>query len=120
MPASPGYRLRKKVSASSASANGLGEPPTALRVVWVSGRTPGSASAALPCRFQFVVQHDRQLITLNGNPLDHRPMPETDQSPMSAFIAVPALPPQCLPWPNGSSASQFTLIWCRTSKSEYE
>jgi hypothetical protein len=118
MPASPGYRLRKAASASVGLANGLGWPPTALRVVRISGSTPGSARAALPCRFQLVAQHDRQLITLKGNPLDQRPMPAMDQLPMIALVTPLAPPPNRLPSPNGSSASQFTLIWCRTSKSE--
>src|SRR5262245_1116596 len=86
-------------------------------VVAVSGRTPGVTSDALPWRFQFVDQQDRQLMTLNGKPLVQRQRPESDQSPMTAFSQPGASPPIGLPWPNGRSATQFTLTWCRMSKS---
>src|SRR5688572_26101713 len=72
IPASPGNWRRKNVSASAAFANGLGRPSTAFNVVSVSGSRFGSTSIALPVRFQFVAQHERQFETLNGKPLVHR------------------------------------------------
>ena len=73
---------------------------------------------ALPCRFQFVAQHERQLATLNGKPLVQRIRPAIDQSPISWLTTLLTPPPKRLPWPNGSSASQLVLIWWRTSKSD--
>ena len=75
-----------------ALANGLGRPSTAFSTVFVSGSRFGSTSIALPCRFQFVAQHERQLATLNGKPLVQRISPAIDQSPINALRAPPAPP----------------------------
>src|SRR6187200_950 len=95
--------------ASVALTNGLGRPSTAFSTVSVSGNRFGSTSIALPCTFQLVAQHERQLATLNGKPLVQRSRPAIDQSPIRALRASPTPPPYRLPCPNGSSASQLVL-----------
>src|SRR5690349_12701670 len=110
MPVSPGSARRNAFNASDGFANGLGWLPTTPLVVSVSGSAPAFTSSALPWMFQFVVQHERQFCTLNGKPLVQRKMPESDQSPMIAFITDPAPPPNLRPSPNGSSTNPFTLI----------
>src|SRR5262245_31470537 len=111
MPASPGSERRKNVSACVGFTNGLGRLSTTFRVVSVSGNTPGVTRLALPCRFQLVGQQDRQLNTLNGKPLVHRPRPANDQSPISWFRNPPAPLPNLLSRPNGRSQIALTLIW---------
>src|SRR6188508_3257930 len=98
-PDSPGSCRRKKVSASVALANALGYPSMAFSTVFVSGNRFGSTSIALPCTFQFVAQHERQLATLNGKPLVQRISPAIDQSPINALRMLPEPPAYRLPCP---------------------
>ena len=85
----PAAARRKKVSASV----GVGERARPVRRPRsrrssVSGSRFGSTSIALPCRFQLVAQHERQLATLNGKPLVQRISPATDQSPINCVDGV--------------------------------
>ena len=92
---------------------------TTFSVVCVAGSELGSTSIALPWRFQFVAQHERQFWTLNGKPLVHRTSPATDQPPMTSLSGPEAPDPIFRPRPKGRSQMKSALIWWRTSKSEW-